>query len=280
MAFKIITADERLANRSKIKGQIYGPYGIGKTSLLYTLEPKSTLCLDLEAGMLSVQEWEGRSIPARTWQEVADLSVWICGPNPALQPNDLFSQAHYDAVTEREGAFEEVLPGVETLFVDSTTNVGRYCMMWAKTQPDAFNKSGQPDTRGMYGLLGRTLVAWANVLQHCNKNVWLVGGLEEKADDFGRKSHVPLIDGSKAANEFPYIFDQVISMVQMTPEEGNPYRAFVTHAVNPWGYPAKDRSGRLDLIEEPHLGRLMQKISAPAKPAADRLNYDTETAAA
>ena len=32
--------------------------------------------------------------------------------------------------------------------------------------------------------------------------------------------------------------------------------------MNQWGYPAKDRSGRLDMIEEPHLGKLMQKMSS------------------
>jgi hypothetical protein len=280
MTFKIITADERLAKKNKIKGQIYGPYGIGKTSLLYTLDPASTLCLDLEAGMLSVQDWPGRSIRARTWQDICDLTVWICGPNPALPGHEVFSTAHFDAINEREGKFEDVLPGVETLFIDSTTNASQYCLLWAKTQPESFSeKTGKPDTRGMYGLLGRSLVAWANMLQHCDKNVWLVGGLDETEDDFGRKTQRPMIDG-KSADKFPYIFDQIITMAKFTPEEGAPYRAFVTHAVNQWGFPAKDRSGRLDLIEEPHLGKLMEKISGPAKSAAERLTYHTEAPAA
>jgi hypothetical protein len=30
--------------------------------------------------------------------------------------------------------------------------------------------------------------------------------------------------------------------------------------MNPWGYPAKDRSGRLDMVEPPHLGELIAKI--------------------
>jgi hypothetical protein len=51
------------------------------------------------------------------------------------------------------------------------------------------------------------------------------------------------------------------------------YRAFVCHTLNTWGYPAKDRSGRLDAIEEPHLGRLMEKIAGPAKPASERLAF-------
>lgn len=32
--------------------------------------------------------------------------------------------------------------------------------------------------------------------------------------------------------------------------------------INTWGYPAKDRSGYLNMVEEPHLGRLLAKIKA------------------
>jgi hypothetical protein len=38
--------------------------------------------------------------------------------------------------------------------------------------------------------------------------------------------------------------------------------------INPWGYPAKDRSGRLGILEPPHLGRLFEKIAGPAPPIA------------
>jgi hypothetical protein len=38
------------------------------------------------------------------------------------------------------------------------------------------------------------------------------------------------------------------------------YRAFICQQQNPWGYPAKDRSGRLELIEAPDLGAVMRKI--------------------
>ena len=56
-------------------------------------------------------------------------------------------------------------------------------------------------------------------------------------------------------------------------DDGTAYRAFVCHTLNAWGYPAKDRSGRLDPIEEPHLGRLMEKIAGPARPATERLDF-------
>jgi hypothetical protein len=55
-------------------------------------------------------------------------------------------------------------------------------------------------------------------------------------------------------------------MAAIAPEDGGePYRAFICDTLNPFGYPAKDRSGRLSLLEEPHLGKLMTKVRQPAE---------------
>ena len=71
------------------------------------------------------------------------------------------------------------------------------------------------------------------------------------------------------------IVDEFNTMAVMPGDENHPpYRAFVCHTLNEWNYPAKDRSGRLDLIEEPHLGKLLQKMSGK-KPISERpLNFD------
>jgi hypothetical protein len=118
------------------------------------------------------------------------------------------------------------------------------------------------------------MIGWLTHLQHTRgKNVWFVGILDEKLDDFNRKVFVPQIDGSKTGLELPGIVDQVITMASMPDEQNRPQRAFVCQTLNPWGYPAKDRSGRLDLVEEPHLGRLMERIRGPLIPAERRLTY-------
>jgi len=276
MSFKIITADERMESHSGIKGQVWGPYGIGKTSLLWTLDPESTLALDLEAGMLAVQGWTGRSMSIRTWSDCRDVTVWLTGPNPALRPDQSYSQAHYDYVVSQAGPPPE---GIKTIFIDSTTNAGRYCLQWATGQPRAFSeKTGKPDMRGVYGLLGQEIVAWVEQWQHAaGLNVWLVGGLEERQDDFNRQIWTPLLEGAKGAQSIPYIFDQVITMQIFRPAEGTPYRAFVCKQDNPWGYPAKDRSSRLDQIEEPHLGRLMDKIRGPKPETTMTYTIETKT---
>ena len=136
------------------------------------------------------------------------------------------------------------------------------------------SKTGKPDVRGAYGLHGREMIAWLTHLQHTRgKNVWFVGILDQKLDDFNRKVFSPQIDGSKTGLELPGIVDQVITMTDIAGEDGAPQRGFVCHTLNPWGFPAKDRSGRLDMVEPPHLGKLMDKIRGPLIPADRRLSY-------
>ena len=64
----------------------------------------------------------------------------------------------------------------------------------------------------------------------------------------------------------------MVTLAEIKADDGSTYRAFVTHTVNPYAFPAKDRSGRLDLLEPPHLGALIAKCSgaltAPANFAA------------
>jgi hypothetical protein len=277
----IISADQRLAEPRGIKGAIFGKSGIGKTSLLWTLDPATTLFIDLEAGDLAIEGWPGDSVRPRTWAECRDFAVFFGGPNPALRDDQVYSEAHHAAVCDRFGD-PAALDRYQTIFIDSITVAARLCFQWCKGQPEAFSeKTGKPDIRGAYGLHGREMIAWLTHLQHTRaKNVWFVGILDEKLDDFNRRVFSAQIDGSKTGLELPGIVDEVLTMAEIKDEAGTPYRAFVCQTINPWNFPAKDRSGRLLSVEEPHLGRLMAKIRGPVKPASERLDYRSPSPAA
>ena len=281
MSLRIVTADERLAEARGVKAAVFGKSGSGKTSLLFTLPEKKTLFADLEAGDLAVQDWSGPTLRLRTWQECRDFAVFIGGPNPALRDDQPYSAAHHAAVVAEYGPSLS-LDAFETIFIDSITVAGRLCFQWGRGQPEAFaDRTGKADIRGAYGLHGREMIAWLTHLQHTRaKNVWFVGILDEKLDDFNRRIFQPQIDGSKTGLELPGIVDEVLTMAEIKDDAGAPFRAFVCQTINTWNYPAKDRSGRLDPIEEPHLGRLMAKIRSPAKPASERLAYRSPPAAA
>jgi len=280
MPLPIISADERLSEQRGIKGCIFGKSGIGKTSLLWTLPEDKTLFLDMEAGDLAIDGWGGDTLRPRTWKECRDFAVFIGGANPALRDDQPYSQKHFDLVCERYGS-PDYLAEYETVFVDSITVAGRLCFQWCKGEPQAFSeKTGKPNMLGAYGLHGQEMIAWLTHLQHTrNKNIWFVGLLDEKLDDFNRRYYEPQIEGSKTGLELPGIVDQVITMAELKGEvkdgeELKPYRAFICHTLNPYGYPAKDRSGRLECVEEPHLGRLMEKIRKKPAPPTQRLTYE------
>jgi len=66
---RIITADERLSEKSGAKILIVGPSGVGKTSLLRTMPAAmlaSTLFVDIEAGDIAVSDLPIASVRPRT----------------------------------------------------------------------------------------------------------------------------------------------------------------------------------------------------------------------
>ena len=81
---------------------------------------------------------------------------------------------------------------------------------------------------------------------------------------------MPQIEGSKTSLELPGIVDEVVTLAELKADDGSSYRAFICHTLNPWGFPAKDRSGRLSMQEEPHLGRLIAKCAAATSPQSDK----------
>lgn len=264
---KIIKADARLKSVPKINIALFGPSGVGKTTQARTLDPKSTLFVDLEAGTLAVQDWAGDVIDVRAtaqeygkypWEIARALALYIGGHDPS-DASGAYSKPVYDAVAK---AFEGVdLKKYETVFIDSITVAGRECFKWAQVQPEALSeKTGKPDTRGAYGLLGREMIRWLTHLQHSPKSIIVSGILDQEVDDLKRVSWTPQIEGSKTGRELPGIFDQVVTLQNFKQEDGTMYRAFVCQQQNPWGYPAKDRSGRLEQLEPPHLGNLIKKI--------------------
>ena len=89
--------------------------------------------------------------------------------------------------------------------------------------------------------------------------------LARLVDDLDIATWQPQIEGSKTSRELPGIVDQIITMQWIDFGDGAPTRAFVCTSPNPWGYPAKDRAGRLEQIEEPHLGTLITKLISPGR---------------
>src|SRR5262249_13624232 len=266
-AMEIITADQRLAEKSGAKILIVGPSGVGKTSLLRTLNREMLarcLLVDIEAGDLAVADLPVASVRPRRWEECRDLACALGGFNPALPATAAYSETHFNEVMKNSELAQ--LAAYQTLFVDSLTAAARLSFAWAEQQPEAFTDRGRKDLRAIYGVHARTMLGWLNQLQHARgRNVCFVAVLEKNVDDFNIATWQPQIEGGKTGRELPAIVDEIVTMTWVDFGDRKPARAFVCSNPNPWGYPAKDRSGRLDQLEPPNLGALIEKLTGPGQ---------------
>jgi hypothetical protein len=265
---KIISADERLAEKRGAKILLQGPTGIGKTWQAHTLDPKRSLLIDCEAGDLSILDWPAPTTRIDNWPDARDLACRIGGPNKSFPPTAAYSPAHFEAI----GGYVQNLDHYQNIFVDSLTAISRLSFRWAEQQPEAFSeRSGRKDLRSTYGLHGREMILWLNQLQHARaKNVIFVGILERVVDELKHVEWQLQAEGSKTSRELPGIIDEIITYQFLDFGDGKPpTRGFVCTNPNPWGYPAKDRSGRLDQIEPPDLGKLLTKLTSKRTNAHD-----------
>src|SRR5262249_47344563 len=160
------------------------------------------------------------------------------------------------------------LPGIEsgqcrTIVLDTVTAATRLCFRWSLAQPEAFSeRSGKPDTRGAYGLHAREFLLAVHHLQSARElNVVLIGALETTTNEYGQIEHHLQAEGQRVPREIAGIVDIVLTMHWLDFGDGKPaLRGFVCCSPNPWRYPAKDRSGKLEMIEPPDLGALIRKV--------------------
>src|SRR5215831_6416469 len=95
---KIISADERLREHHGAKVLIVGPTGVGKTSLIRTVDIDRTLFIDVEAGDLAVIDLAVPTIRLDDWPTARDLACRIGGPNTSFPPTACYSPAHYQTI--------------------------------------------------------------------------------------------------------------------------------------------------------------------------------------
>jgi hypothetical protein len=191
-----------------------------------------------------------------------NLAAVIGGPNLALPSTSAYSAAHHAQVA----ADPEVarFADHQTYFFDSLTAMSQLCRIHCEQLAEAVNDRGKRDTRAVYGLLANHMLGWLRQVHHAHgRNIVLVAILERSTDDFNTPAWSPQFEGQKTARELPLIVDQIVTMTWIDFGDGKPpVRSFVCVSPNPWNFPAKDRSGKLEQLEPPDLGKLLAKITS------------------
>ena len=229
MALEFFTTDKASVAQG-IKMAIYGRSGVGKTTLARTaLAP---FILSAEAGLLSLSNV---AIPGAKIKSVDDLTEaynWFKNVKEARQ--------------------------FKTIFIDSVSEIAEVILANAKKQVK--------DPRQAYGeLIEKTMMMVRAFRDLEGFNVVMLFKQESSDDEVTKiKTYGPSLPGAKLGNQIPYMFDEVLRMgIGKTPD-GREYRFLQTQP--DIQYEAKDRSGRLALIEPPDLSLVFAKILGQNSP--------------
>lgn len=236
------TSTSQINLRQSVKICVHAESGCGKTMLCATA-PKPVV-ISAEGGLRSLNRANiervygvGRSdityeLPVLEVSNIMQLEeVYQLFANPVNHMEDHCSSLCLDSITE---VAEKMLQAM---------------------------KAGTKDPRQAYGeMADRTLEYFRKFrdlnLYHC----YMSAQQEQRADAAdGISRYTVSMPGKQVGPKVPYMFDEVFHLGISKTQDGRKFRYLRTD--QDLQYVAKDRSGRLDEIEEPHLGKIIAKIT-------------------
>jgi len=207
-----------------IKMLVSGPAGAGKTTLCATTgEP--TIIISAESGLLSLRGHDIPVIEVKTLEELHEAYTYVAGPDGAD-----FSWVCLDSISE---IAEVVL---------------------------THEKKTAKDPRQAYGSLAEKMTDLIRAFRDLpGKNVLFLCKQEKTKDEAtGALLYGPSMPGNQLKNGIEYFFDEVLTLRVEKDAEGAPTRWLQTS--RDFNYSAKDRSGALDMFEQPNISAIAEKI--------------------
>ena len=226
-----LTTTKQAALSSGIKILVHGPAGSGKTVLAATIN-EPTIIISAEAGLLSLRHIDIPVITVNSLEDVQQAYAYIAGSD-----GEQFSWIALDSISE---IAEQVL---------------------------AYEMKQSKDMRKAYGELQAQMMDLLRAFRDLPKNVYMSCKQERIKDDAaGTILYGPMMPGQKLAQQIPYLFDEVFALRIEKDNEGNLTRWLQTN--RDIQHEAKDRSGALELFEEPNLSTIAGKIRGDNQPQA------------
>ena len=224
MAIKLTTTKE--ASRiNGVKILTYGGAGAGKTTLCATTgEP--TVIISAEAGMLSLRNYD---IPVIEVNSIGDV------------------HEAYRFIVESEEAKD-----FRWVCLDSISEIAEVVL--------AAEKKCTKDPRQAYGLLADQMNELLRAFRDIPGRHVYMSAKQERLQDAGSGAMLygPSMPGAKLGQQIPFLFDEVFVLRSEKGDDGLIYRTLQT--VQDLQYIAKDRSGALEMFEEPNLAAIAAKI--------------------
>lgn len=209
-----------------IKILVHGQSGIGKTYTISTCPKPLVINVATENGLLSLREKKIPYITISSINELEDVMAF-------LQTEDNWNK-------------------FDTLCIDSLSEVAEVCLL---EQKEKFK-----DGRKAYSQMAdEMLERIGNLISIPGKNLYCICKQKKMQDDDGKILFSPDVPGNTFAQKIPYYFDEVFAFRWLKdPETGEMKRMLQTYPDEK--YDAKDRSGNLNMFEEPDITKIISKI--------------------
>ncbi|MCH9735902.1 MAG: ATP-binding protein [Actinomycetia bacterium] len=242
MGIKITSVSEAVANNG-IKILIHGLAGSGKTVFCATTGVP-TLIISAESGLLSIAN------------------------APSYIKTTVVKTIH-----ELEQAYEFLLSNIdmfECVALDSISEIAEVLL--------ADEKANAKDPRQAYGNLSDRMLDILRKFRDLENIDVIMSSKQVRIEDPDTNTtrYVPSLPGKSLTNSISYLFDEVFALRVEKDEDGDDYRIIQTGRDR--NYEAKDRSGALDMFEQPMARLIFAKIreSMPSEIQDDVSSEETK----
>ena len=217
-----------------VKIVTYGKAGYGKTTLCATCP--QPIILSAEGGLLALARWNLPYIEINTIADLRDVYRWL--KTPAARQN------------------------FRTVCLDSVSEIAEVCLAETK----GANRKNT-DGRAVYGDMIEEMTKVIKEFRDLQGyHVFMTAKQERIKDEAtGVILNGPSMPGKRLGENLPYLPDELFKL-DIEGVGANSYRLLRTQPdfIND----AKDRSGALHPIEEPHIGKIIDKIMAAGQVSA------------
>lgn len=219
-----LNSTQNYGAQAGVKIVVYSPAGHGKTSLCATCP--APVILSAESGLLALAHHNLPYAEIRTIADLHDAYTWARSSNEARQ--------------------------FQTICLDSVSEVAEVVLAASLKQ----NKDGRKAYGEMIEEMTTTIKKFRDLPRY---HVYMSAKAERIKDEAsGVLIWGPMMPGNKLGQAMPYFPDELFYLgIEGTGP--NSYRYLRTQP--DFMFAAKDRSGVLNAIEEPHLGKIIDKIT-------------------
>lgn len=227
-----VRSTENYGVENGVKTIVYSPAGYGKTTLIATCP--SPIIMSAESGLLSLAGYRLPFIEIKTLNDLRDVYQWA-------------------------RSSEECRKNFLTLCLDSVTEIAETVLGEKKSK----NKDGRMAYGDMIDEVTKIIKEFRDLNGY---HVYMSAKQERiKNEATGVIMAQPMMPGNKLGQAMPYFPDEVFQLAIEQGPSGS-YRALKCQPG--FDFDAKDRSGALAAIEEPHLGKIIDKIALAQKERA------------